>query len=294
LKTRPYHLCRTWLFIGGVDREAQDSAVESGADVLIQELEDFTPPGLRSDARRISAGLIAQWKQAGRVAAVRVNPLAGDGQDDLAAVMPGAPDVILLPKVDGPDCIVELDATISRLETINGLDRGAVAIVPNVESASGLRLTYDICRASPRVVACLVASEDMAADLGAERSIQGAELHHVRSRFLVDCTAAGIPAIDCPYTWQDMDGLKAEALCARQLGYRAKSAVDGAHAKTINTLLTPGDDDVTQARRLVAAFASARQKGEARVLLDGSLVEIPAVANAQRLLQRARELAKWD
>lgn len=291
---RPPELRRSWLFVGGVDRHALESAGDAGADVIIQEFEDFTPPGLRPRARELSAGLMTRWKQQGRVATARINPLENDGADDLAAVMPTAPHAILLPKVAGPDHVVALDAAIGALERIHGIEVGSTEIVPNVESAAGLRRTYEICRASPRVSACLVASEDMAADLGAERSVAGAELDHVRARFLVDCTAAGIPAIDCPYTWTDAAGLRRETLSGRRLGYRAKSLVTGEHAAVINELLTPSAAEAAGAERIIGAFESARAAGLGRVELDGSLVEMPTVANARRLLDRARALAAWE
>ncbi len=291
---RPFHLCRSWLFVGGVDHDALKSAADCGADVLIQEFEDFTPPHLRPRARELSRELIASWRRVGRVATVRVNPLDGDGREDLAAVVPAAPHAVLLPKVAGPEHVIELDAAITALEHTHRIAPGSTAIVPNVETAAGLRLTFDICRASPRVVACLVASEDMAADLGAERSREGHELDHARARFLVDCVAAGIPAIDCPYTWTDVEGLRRETLAARRLGYRAKSLVTNGHAGIINELLTPDEESVVAAERLVAAFEEAQARGDGRVELDGALVEVPAVANARRLLVRARALAGWS
>ncbi len=287
---RPPALRRSWLFVGGVDEDALSSATTSGADVIIQEFEDFTPPELRPQARRLCHDLVSSWKQAGAVAAVRVNPLNGDGRDDLAVVMKAAPNIILLPKVTGPQHIIELDQAITAHELEYGLIAGSTEIVPNVESALGLRNAFDICQSSKRVTGCLVASEDMAADLGAERTVNGEELHYIRTRFLVECTAAGISAIDYPYTWTDENGLIDETKIARQLGYKAKSAVKNEHARIINGLLTPSDEEVAKARRIADAFVAAQNLGEGRVVVDGSMVETPIYTNAVRLLKRAREL----
>src|SRR5262245_36421373 len=68
-------LRRTWLFVPGADEASHEAAARSSADVLIQELEDFTPPALRGKARDLSMNLYAQWRAAGKVVAVRVNPL---------------------------------------------------------------------------------------------------------------------------------------------------------------------------------------------------------------------------
>ena len=281
---------RSWLFIDGTEETALADGPKSEADVLIQELEDFTPPDLRPHARRISPDVMAAWKKAGVVAAVRVNPLDGDGSADLEAIMQGGPDIVMLPKTARPAQIVELSGAIARLEIQYGLTKGATRIVPNIEQAAGLIQTHAICLSSERIVGCLVASEDMAADLGAERGRDGLELSHVRERFHLECVAAGVVSIDCPYTWTDREGLESDTKYARRLGYTAKSAVHAGHPSIINRLLTPSGEDVVQAGRIVAAFEAARAEGSARAELDGSLVEVPIYLDAKRLLARAEYL----
>ena len=284
-------LCRSWLFVPGADEAALADAARSGADVLIQELEDFTPPARRAHARAIAPDVYRAWRRAGAVVAVRVNPLAGDGRDDLAAVMRGAPDVVALPKVAGAADVEALDREVSRLERELGLAAGSTRLLPNVESARALVSTQAIARASPRVEACLLAAEDLAADLGAERGRDAVELAYPRQRFLVECVAAGVVAVDAPYTWTDAEGVERDTRWARRLGYRAKSLVDPAHAALENRVLTPSADEVAHARRVIAAFEAARERGEGRVQLDGSLVEVPAYLTARRLVDRAAELA---
>ena len=286
----PVDARRSWYFVEGANDDALQAAVASGADVLIQELEDFTPPERRAYAREISPDIVVGWKAAGVVAAVRVNPLDGDGRDDLEAVMRAAPHAILLPKANDAEQIRDLDAAIADLERRYGLIAGSTELVPNVELARGLMNTFSICCASPRISACLVASEDMAADLGAERSRAGSELDYVRARFHLECVAAGVMSIDRPYTWTDLSGVEADSIGARRLGYRAKSAVHAEHAAVINRVLSPSADEVAQARRVVEAFESAQASGEARVEVNGSLVEVPIYLNARRLLERAARL----
>ncbi|MDH4094136.1 MAG: CoA ester lyase [Betaproteobacteria bacterium] len=261
---------RTWLFVPGADGDAHAAAARSGADVLIQELEDFTPPGLRPKARALAAGLYDRWRSAGALAAVRVNPLETCGREDLAAVLAGRPDVVLMSKVDAPEQVRALAAAAP------GVD-----LVPNVESAKGLLRVGEIARADPRVVALLVASEDMVADLGTTRSRGGEELAYVRQRFLLECRAAGVEAIDAPYTFSDVKGAVADAKWAARMGYRMKSLVDSAHAQPLNKVFTP---DVARARRIVEAFDKARAQGKERARLDGALIEVPIYAAAKRLL----------
>ena len=265
---------RSWLFVPGADPRAHTAAARSGADVIILELEDFTPPELRARARSLSPDALNQWRKAGALAAVRINPLETCGLDDLMGVVAARPDMILMSKVVAPE-------QVKSLEEATG---GTVDIVPNVESAAGLLRTFDIARASKRVAAMLVASEDMVADLGTERTRRGRELDYVRSRFLVECRAAGIEAIDAPYTFSDVEGAVADARRSKRLGYRMKSLVDPSHARAINRVFTPTRAQLQKARRIVAAFEKARAAGKDRAKVDGALIEVPIYAAAKRLL----------
>lgn len=285
-------LRRSWLFLPGAEQAILSQAASSGADVLIQELEDFVPPARRDEARRLVGDVMAGWKRAHVLAAVRINPLHGnDGPHDLEAAMRGGAEIILLPKTRHRGDIAELDRAITRWERELDLPQGGVEIVPNIESAAALREAYAIATASERVIACLVASEDMATDLNAERGPDGIELSYVRHRFLIDCVAAGKLAIDCPYTFSDVAGAATEAKQARRLGYLAKSLVDPSHVEAINSAFTPGAEQIAHAKRLIDAFDKAREAGQPRVELDGALVEVPSYQNAKRLLARAEAFA---
>jgi citrate lyase subunit beta/citryl-CoA lyase len=275
---RPPGARRSWLFVAGADEAAHAAAARSGADVIVLELEDFTPPSLRAQARALSPAALERWRKAGAVAAVRINPLETCGREDLAGVVGARPEIILMSKVSAPE-------QVKALEEATG---GVVDLVPNVESAAGLLRTAEIAKASRRVTAMLVASEDMVADLGTSRSRGGHELAYVRSRFLVECRAAGVEAIDCPYTFSDLNGAAADARYAKQLGYRMKSLVDPKHARAINAVFTPTPAELKKAARIVKAFERARAAGRARARVDGALIEVPVYTAAKRLLDSTK------
>ena len=263
---------RTWLFVAGADSAAHRAAARSGTDIMVLELEDFTPPELRAKARSLSEQAFTLWRQHGAIAAVRINPLDDGGLDDLAGIE--RPDVLMMSKVATPEQVQRLEAAAPP----------GIELVPNIETAAGLLRTAEIARASKRITALLVASEDMVADLGTERSREGIELAYVRARFLVECRAAGVEAIDCPYTFSDVKGAVADARYARRLGYRMKSLVDPSHAKAINAVFTPSPRELAHARKVVVAFERARAAGRERAKVDGALIEVPIYAAAKRLL----------
>jgi citrate lyase beta subunit len=282
-------LLRSWLFVGGPNAH-KGMARDSAADVVILELEDFTPPEARPAARAAAPALLTAWRAAGAVSAVRVNPLGGDGADDLAAVMVAAPEIVMLPKVRGPEDIVELAAAVSAHERAYDLTVGSTSLVPNIESAAALFETRAIAKADPRVVACLLASEDLTADLRAPRTKEGGEIAFARAYFHAACIAAGALSIDYPYTYADENGLRASCAGAKALGMSAKSLVTPGHARLVNAAFTPTDAEVTLAERIVAAFDEARRQGHDRAHVDDHLVEVPTWRNALGLLQRAKAL----
>src|SRR5262245_61546980 len=257
-------LRRCWLFLPGADRHVLLAASSCGADVLIQELEDFTPPERRPEARAIASEIYAAWRAAGIVVAVRVNPLETEGRADLAEVMRGCPDVVIMSKVAEPEQVVALGEEVGRLEQRFNIPAGSTELAPNIESARGIMQTYAIARANPRVTGVLGSTENVAADLGAPRSKGAIELAYARTDLHFECTAPNVLSVDCPYTFADLDGCEADARYARQLDYTAKSAVDPNHATVISRVMTPSDEEIREARSIVEVFEAARAVGKDR------------------------------
>lgn len=285
---RPAALRRSWMFVPGMDAAAQAAGLASGTDALVADLEEFTAPVERPAARPRIAALFATCRAQGVVAAVRINKLEDDGLADLRGVMPGAPDAVFLPHAESAAQIIALDQAISALESELGLPAGSTEIVPTLESALGLVRAYDILTASPRVSGCLLAAEDLTASLGAERGKDGIELHAVRARFLVDCTAAGCVPIDCPFNYRDLPALEADLRWARRLGLKSKCATVAEQVPLIHQVFTPSASEVDTARNRVARF-EAQRAGQH----DAERIDPPTYNTARRLLARHDQFERW-
>ena len=283
-------LIRTWLFGPGADTKAHAAMQRSAADALIVDLEDFTPPARRDEARRGLVDLLQRWRDAGRITVVRINALDADGSADLAAAMPARPDVVAYPMAASAAQMNALHAMLTHWEGTLGIEQGTTAILPVCETALGVVDVRAIAGGSPRIRAALLGAEDLAADLCAERQPDAVELDHARRRFVLECRAAAIEPIDAPYTFSDTEGAVREARYARRLGYRCKALVRPEHAQPLNAALTPSDDEVRRATAIVDGFEAARARGEDRVLIDSLWVEVPTYRSARRLIERARRL----
>lgn len=283
-------LRRTWLFGPGADPAAHDAMLASGADALIVDLEDFTPPARRAEARALLARFAAGCRARGAIAAVRINALEGDGPLDLEAAMAARADVVAYPMAESAAQMHALHAAVGYWEARLALPAGSTEILPVCETALGVADLRTIAAASARIRCALLGAEDLANDLAAERAPDALELDHARRRFLLDCRAARIEPVDAPYTFSDAEGAVREARYARRLGYRSKSLVRPEHAAALNAAFTPQPAEVARARAMIEAFDAARARGEDRALFEGQWVEVPTVRNARRLVERARRL----
>ena len=276
----------TWLFVTAIDKAEISAAASSGADAVIVDLEDFTPPHLRAEGRAALKDTLSIIADGGALPCVRINPTgSADHDDDLIAALDAGAHVIALPKATSAAELHDLAAAIDRHL---GASTKVPALLPNIETAAGLVNTYRIFSDAPPVIGCLIASEDMTASLGAPRDRSGRAILYARERFIVECRAAGIAPIDCPYTWADKDGLVAESEDAKALGYHAKSAARADQIKTIRDILESSAEEIAAAQQLIDAFEKAQAEGRDRVEVDGRIVEQPSYLNAMALLARAR------
>ena len=289
---RPMQLRRSWLFVGAADKNAILTSYDSGADVCIQEFEDFCLPELRHEARLMMPDVLSDWRARKIVATVRINPLEDpDGLRDLDAAMRAGADAILLPKANTKEQIVLLQKHINEMEKQCGKTVSSTNIIPNIEQARGLMNATDILSSSTQIAGALVASEDMVVSLNAPRKKNSEILNHVRRVFHIACCSVGITSIDMPYTFTDDEGVRQQTMLAKDIGMLAKSTVNASHCKIINEILTPNERDVENAVEIVSAFEKGRSSGEGQVIHKGTKIEVPIYLNAKQIIERFEALS---
>ena len=294
-KIRPTHLRRSWFFVGAANDAHIEEASLSEADVCIQEFEDFCVPERRDYARNIMPEVLNTWERQGKVTAVRINPLEDpDGIKDLRAAISAGVNAVLLPKANYPNQIDRLIKYITELENEFGKPLNSTEVVPNIEQAEGLENTLYLLKTRPRVVAALVASEDMTVSLNAPRLKNSKILNYVRERFHVACCAAGVVSIDMPYTWTDEEGVINQAKLAHEIGMSSKSTVTSSHCEIINRIFSPTEEEAKQAAQIVSVFESARATGKGQVDFGGIRIEVPTYLNSITIIERYKALQKFD
>jgi citrate lyase subunit beta / citryl-CoA lyase len=285
---------RSYLFVPGDSPRKLEKSLGSSADALIIDLEDSVSPLGKDEARRITAGFLAEaGKEASRPRLfVRVNDLAsGLTVQDLDAVMEARPDGIVLPKAIGGNDVTHLAAIIAVREAEFGLTDGATSIMAiGTETARSVFQLGTFRGASHRLVGIAWGGEDLSADLGAE-SNRCDDGHYTdpyrlaRSLTLMGAASAEVDAIDTVYTsFKDIDGLATECRAARRDGFSAKMAIHPAQVPVINDTFAPSESEIAKARAIVAAFADNPSAGV--VAIDGEMIDMPHLKRAERLLKR--------
>jgi citrate lyase subunit beta/citryl-CoA lyase len=281
---------RSFLFVPADSERKLARGPQSGADALILDLEDSVVPVNRPAARLRARGFLDATGAAAFQRWVRVNPLAsGVALDDLAAVTPGRPDGILLPKCV-PDDLRALDHYLSAFEAAASLPIGAIRVVAiATETPAAMFALGHYAGVSPRLAGITWGAEDLAACIGGvNRRADGAydDVYRLaRALCLLAASAAGVEPIDTIYTdFRDEAGLAVECAAARRSGFTAKMAIHPSQLAVINRAFAASDDELAWARRVVELFAKNPEAGT--IALDGKMIDRPHLTLARRLLGR--------
>lgn len=283
---------RSILFVPGDSTRKFEKASQGEADALIIDLEDSVAADRKAEARQLTAQMLAGPRGRQQLW-VRVNALdTGMTLGDLAAVMPGRPDGIALPKCAEAGQVRQLSLWLDAFEAAHGIEAGATRIIGiATETAASLFGLGGYAQAGPRLWGLMWGAEDLSASIGASESRVGDLLHGpfrlARDLCLTGAAAAGVVAIDTVYVDIDnLAGLERETREARRDGFGAKAVIHPKHVAVVNAAFTPSEAELNWARRVVAAFAAAPDAGTLR--MDGRMLDKPHLRLAERLLAAVR------
>lgn len=292
---------RSLLFVPGNREDRIRKALASEADAVVLDLESATPVGELDTAREICRQMIrehhaAQSDSARPATLVRVAEARSPEQSrDLAAVVQDGLTAILLPQVQDARDVVATDEALTRQEAAAGVSIGRTRIMPLIESASAVRLAFDIATASPRVAYMGGATGrggDLARSLGFRFSAEGRETLFLRSKVLVDVRAAGIPNPISGIWGQvdDLEGLRAFAQQSRDLGYEGLMAIHPKQLPIVNAVFSPSEEEISEWIRILELMTHAERDGKGAIRMDGRLLDAAHVKTARQQLQRAQRL----
>ncbi len=297
-----HQLRRSRLYLPGNEPKFMINAALHRPDGVILDLEDSVHTSAKAEARLVvrNALCCVDFGPAERMVRINQLPL---GLDDLDAIVPEVPDLILIPKVESPHQVEAVAMRIREIQALRVNQGGGerdwwartIWLMPILESALGVERAYEIATASETVVALTIGLEDYTADLGVPKTREGAESVWARRRLVNAARAAGIQAIDSVYgDVQDEEGLLAWGREARALGFTGMGCVHPRQIRVIHAAFAPTPEELEKAQRIVEAFHEAEEKGLGVVSLGSKMIDAPVVLRARRLVEQARAMGMLE
>lgn len=281
-------LRRSMMITPGHRRERLEKAATLAADSLCFDLEDGVAPARKAEARANIAAVLRGVDFGWRERAVRIN---GIGTEDFARDMAALPweslDAILVPKVGSATALHELDA---RLAEYAGGRR--ISVIATLETPRGVLNALAIADASANLAGMFFGPGDYTLQTGG--ALTARALEFPRATIVAACGAVGIQAIDAPFLLglRDVEGTRADALAARELGFSGKVVFHPDQIAPVNEAFTPTEAEVARAQRFVSGYAEAVARGDATALVDGEFIAMDLVPRMEATIALAAEAAR--
>ncbi len=281
---------RSLLFLPGNQPNMLQNGAVLPADALIFDLEDSVSPSEKDAARELVASALRSIDYGSRGLVVRINDIDKPYvKKDLEAVAAAGAMSVMVPKVSGAHTIHHVAVMLDLIEEEYRMEPGRTKIIALIETAAGIEKAFEAAAASPRVEALALGGEDLSADLGCPRTKEGTEIFYSRSRLVVAARAAGIEAIDTPFTdARDEEGCYADTVFARSMGFDAKLSISPHHLRPIHRAFVPTEEAVAFALEVKEAMEIARREGRGAVSLRGKMIDLPVLKQAERTIELAR------
>jgi len=315
---RPPRLNRSELAVPGSSPQLFEKAARSAADVIFLDLEDAVAPEQKARARANVVAALVEVDWGDKTVAVRVNGLDTHYmyRDVIEVVERGGErvDLLMFPKIGAGADVYAVDMLVTQCEAAIGRSK-RLGFELIIETALGMANVHEIAAASRRTESLHFGVADFAASTRArttgigganpgyavltEADEQGVRArhwgdmwHYALARLVVAARANGLRPIDGPYgDYADAEGYRAAAERAAALGCEGKWAIHPSQITLANEVMSPPAAEVEKARRILDAMEQARREGRGAVSLDGRLIDIASIRQAEALVAKAEQIA---
>ncbi|MCK9997021.1 MAG: HpcH/HpaI aldolase/citrate lyase family protein [Candidatus Krumholzibacteria bacterium] len=286
-------LRRSRLYLPGNEPKFYVNAGLHGPDGVILDLEDSVAPSEKDAARVLVRNALRVVDFYGAERMVRINQ-GEQGLEDLEWIVPHNVNLILIPKVEDPRQVVEVDRRIAEIQKKHGFTN-PVLLMPIIESALGAWRAYEIGAICANVVGLAIGLEDYTADIGAQRTLEGTESFWARAQVLNGARAAHVQPIDTVFSdVADMEGLAASVREAKSLGFVGKGCIHPRQITVVHDSFAPDEAEIEKACRIVLAFEDAEARGLGVVSLGSKMIDAPVVKRAKTTVEAAIRVGRLD
>ena len=288
------HSRRALLYMPGDDRRKIEKSTTLGVDSICMDLEDGTAINKKVEARTVIAQAMKELDFGNSERCIRINSIgSGFEKDDLASALETKPDSIVVPKVETAEQVKWVSEQIESYELSNKLSIGSIRLLIGLETAKGIMNLKEIAEADKRLEAMIFGGEDYAASISAIRTKDATELLYARQAVVTACAANDLQALDIVFIdFKDTEGLRAEAQEGAGFGFSGKQVIHPNQVQVTQEAFTPSDDAIAYAKRVVESFEASQKAGKGAYALDGKMIDMPLLKNAQKVLGRAKAAGK--
>jgi len=312
-------LNRSELAVPGSNPSLFEKAAKSAVDVIFLDLEDAVAPDDKVQARKNIIEALRDIDWGTKTMSVRINGLDTHYmyRDVVDILEQGGErlDVIMIPKAGTASDIYAVDMLVTQIEAAVGRKK-RLGFEMIIETALGMANVDEIAAASPRNESLHFGVADYAASTKARTTVIGGPnklygvltdkegdaprdyhwgdmWHYAVARMVVAARANGLRPIDGPFgDFSDADGFRAQANRAAALGCEGKWAIHPSQIALANEVNSPSDEEVTRAKRIIEAMEQATKEGKGAVALDGRLIDIASIKQAEVMVSKAAQIAK--
>ena len=294
-------LNRSELAVPGSNPKLFPKAAASSADVIFLDLEDAVSPDEKPQARKNVIQAINDIDWGEKTLSLRINGLDTHFMyRDVVDVLEQTGerlDLIMIPKIGTPADVYALDMLVTQIETALGMQNieAISAASPRLESlhfgvadyaASTRARTTNIGGPNPDYA--VLTDKDAAG----KREVHWGDMwHYAIARMVVAARANGLRPIDGPFgDFSDPDGFRAQGRRAAVLGCEGKWAIHPSQIALANEVFSPSAAEVNKAQRILEAMAEAQKEGKGAVALDGKLIDLASIRQAQVLVEKAKQI----
>jgi citrate lyase subunit beta-like protein len=288
------HSRRALLYMPGDDRRKIEKSTTLGVDSICMDMEDGVAANKKAEARAVIAQAMKELDFGKSERCIRINQIgSGLEKRDLVAALATNPDTIVVPKIETAEQVKWVSEHIETYELSSKLNIGSVRLLVGVETAKGIMNLKEIAEADKRLEAIIFGGEDFAASVGAVRTKDATELLYARQAVVTACAANDLQAIDIVFIdFKDSDGLRIEAEQGAGFGFSGKQIIHPNQVQVAQEAFTPSDSAIEYAKRIVESFETSQKEGKGAYALDGKMIDMPLLKNAQKVLDRARAAGK--
>ena len=289
---------RSWLMVPSDDAAQVEQATAAAADVIVLDLMEFVPEGLKPAARESLPEAIRHASQGGSEVFAQVDK--GLLYADLAAAAWPGLSGVLIPHLESPQEVAEADALLTQFEGKRGFRLGTLQIVAVLDTAQGNHAAIEIARASHRIWGLTLGRADLVMDLRPEPS---GELHlmpYLMQRLVTVANAASVVPLGA--WWRaparglvaSPDDTYAAAVRGRRIGFRGALCLRANQVEPLSRGFTPTHSEAEQARELLADYAAGTRNGSAVTRLQDRIVDLTTATQASQLLAYADACTQRD